>query len=117
MDNLVFVIDQIIENGIEPGIYNMADDAPISTNRLIELIAESKGKKAIIWRINQKLILFGARIGDKIHLPLNTERLKKLTESYVVSNQKLKKALDIEKMPLSAEEGMIKTLTSFNQLK
>ena len=52
-------------------------------------------------------------MGDFLHLPLNSERLKKLTESYVVSNQKLKKALNIEKMPVRAEEGMKKTLSSF----
>jgi len=40
--------------------------------------------------------------------------LKKITESYVVSNQKIKKALGIENMPTSAEEGMWKTLSSFD---
>ncbi|MBW8330542.1 MAG: NAD-dependent epimerase/dehydratase family protein [Prolixibacteraceae bacterium] len=115
IDNLTFVINQIIEKDIEPGIYNMADDTPISTNHLIEIIAASKGKKVRIWRINQKLISIAARIGDIFHLPLNSERLKKLTESYVVSNQKLKKALGIEKMPVSAEEGMKKTLESFRR--
>ena len=54
-----------------------------------------------------------ARTGDIFHLPLNSERLKKLTESYVVSNQKIKKALGIEKMPVSAAEGMKKTFESF----
>jgi nucleoside-diphosphate-sugar epimerase len=62
--------------------------------------------------MNSKLIAFAAGVGDKLHLPLNSERLKKLTESYVVSNSKLKKALGIEKMPVSAEEGMRETLSS-----
>jgi len=48
-----------------------------------------------------------------LHLPLNSERLKKLTESYVVSNAKIKKALGWEAMPVRAEEGMRKTLESF----
>lgn len=56
-----------------------------------------------------------AKTGDIFHLPLNSERLKKLTESYVVSNQKIKKALGIEKMPVSAEEGMKKTFGSFGK--
>jgi hypothetical protein len=47
-----------------------------------------------------------ARIGDILHLPLNSERLKKLTESYVVSNRKLLSALGWQKMPVSAEAGM-----------
>jgi nucleoside-diphosphate-sugar epimerase len=112
IDNLAFVINQLIENDIEPGIYQVADDEPISTNQLIGLISASKNKNPSIWRVNKKLIQFSARLGDLLHLPLNTERLKKLTESYVVSNQKLKKALGIEKMPVGAEEGMKKTLES-----
>ena len=111
--NLSFVISQIIAKEIEPGIYNMADDVPLSTNRLFELIAESKNKKAKIWKINRGVISFAAKIGDKLHLPLNSERLKKLTESYVVSNSKIKKALGIDNMPVTAEEGMKKTLSSF----
>jgi nucleoside-diphosphate-sugar epimerase len=117
IENLQFVIQQIIEKDIEPGTYQIADDAPLSTNQLIELIAASQGKKASIWRINSKLITFAASVGDKLHLPLNSERLKKLTESYVVSNSKLKKALGIENMPVSAEEGMRRTLKSFLRYK
>lgn len=113
IDNLSFVINQIIGKEIEPGIYQMADDEPLSTNQLISLISESKGRKARIWKINKKVIERVAKMGDFLHLPLNSERLKKLTESYVVSNQKLKKALSIEKMPVSAEEGMRKTISSF----
>jgi len=48
-----------------------------------------------------------------VHLPLNKERLRKLTENYVVSNQKIKSALGIERMPVSAREGIRKTLESF----
>lgn len=113
IDNLAFVIQEIIEKDIEPGTYQIADDEPLSTNRLIELISESKNRKARIWNINKKAIKQIAKFGDIIHLPLNSERLKKLTESYVVSNKKLKTALSIEKMPITAEEGMIKTLASF----
>lgn len=54
-----------------------------------------------------------ARLSDRIKLPLNSERLKKLTESYVVSNEKIKTALKIENLPLSAKEGLIKTIKSF----
>ncbi len=113
VDNLSFVIKQILEKDIEPGIYQVADDEPLSTNRLIELIADSRKKNPRIWNINKKLIRGFAKTGDLLHLPINSERLKKLTESYVVSNDKLKKALGIKKMPLSAEEGMKKTLASF----
>ena len=54
-----------------------------------------------------------AGICGALHLPLNKERLRKLTENYVVSNEKIKSALGIEKMPVSAEEDLKKSLDSF----
>ena len=114
IDNLVFVINQILQKEIEPGIYQLADDETISTNRLIQLIAESKNKKARIWNLNIKLVQAIAKLGDIFHLPLNSERLQKLTETYVVSNKKIKKALGIEELPFPAIEGLRKTLISFN---
>lgn len=113
IENLQFVIQQIIENEIESGIYQVADDETLSTNEIIRLIAESQGRKSSIWNISKKMISLLAKTGDIFHLPLNSERLTKLTESYIVSNQKIKKALGIEKMPVSAAEGMRKTLKSF----
>jgi nucleoside-diphosphate-sugar epimerase len=115
IDNLSFVIRSIIEKNIESGIYHIADDQPVSTNELYSLIAEAQGKKARLLKINKSIISFFAKIGDILHLPLNSERLKKLTESYVVSNKKLKKALNIEKMPFNAKQGLIKTINSFNE--
>ena len=49
-----------------------------------------------------------------LHLPLNTERLRKLTENYVVSNAKIKAALGIDRMPVRAEEGIVRTIKSFS---
>ena len=113
IDNLNFLMDKMLHADIPSGIYNIADDKPLSTNNLIKLISESSGKKARLWHIPNKLISAVAMLGDRLHLPLNTERLKKLKESYTVSNTKIKFALSIEKLPLSAEEGLKKTLKSF----
>ncbi len=113
IDNLMYTIDQMLLKDIKPGVYQMADDEYISTNKLVQLIAASQGKKPIILNINKNIILWLAKLGDLIRFPLNTERLKKLTESYLVSNEKLKNAIGIEKMPLSAIDGMKKTLDSF----
>jgi hypothetical protein len=55
-------------------------------------------------------------LGDWIHLPLNTERLNKLTQTYMVSNQKLHTAIG-KPFPLTAEEGLMKTLVSFGANK
>jgi nucleoside-diphosphate-sugar epimerase len=115
IDNLTYIINQLIEKEIEPGIYQVADDEAISTNELIRLIAAAQKRKSRIWNIPRKLILLSARIGDVLHLPLNSERLKKLTESYIVSNQKIKKALGIEEMPVTAKVGLKKTFESFQK--
>ena len=113
IDNLTFVISGMLSKKIESGIYNMADDEPLSTNELIAVICSAMGKKARIIRVGRKLITAAARSGDILHLPLNSFRLNKLTENYVVSNQKIKKALGIEKMPVRAADGLTKTIQSF----
>jgi nucleoside-diphosphate-sugar epimerase len=113
VENLQFVIAKLIEGDIEQGIYQMADDEPLSTNDLIELIGESFHRKAHIWNLSPRIIKASAKLGDMLRLPLNSERLKKLTESYVVSNQKIKRALGIDTMPLTSKAGMIKTFASF----
>jgi nucleoside-diphosphate-sugar epimerase len=113
IDNVAYVLHQIIDTPVVPGIYNLADDQPLSTNRLISLMAESLNRNARIWNIPPGLIHLLARTGDILHLPLNSERLKKLTESYVVSNARIKKAMDIQNLPVDAKAGIEKTLASF----
>ncbi len=88
IENLSFIIEQIIKQNPESGIYHLADDQAISTNQLIKLIANSKDKKERIWNCNKSFISSIAKIGDCCKLPLNSNRLQKLTESYVVSNKK-----------------------------
>ena len=114
--NISYVVEQlIVKENIESGIYHVGDDEPLSTNELIRLIGESVGKKSHIWKLPKVIINSAASIGGALHLPLNRERLSKLTENYVVSNNKIKKALGIEKMPVTARDGMMKTLSSFNK--
>jgi nucleoside-diphosphate-sugar epimerase len=113
IDNLFFIINEIIENDqIPSGIYNIADDVPLSTNELISLISESQNKNPHIWNVPKFLINTFAKIGDILKLPLNSERLVKLTESYTVSNCKIKNAIN-KPLPLSSREGLTKTLNSF----
>ncbi len=94
-------------------VFALCDDEPVSTNRLIALIAEAMGKKAWLWRLPKGLMRFVARTGDFLHLPLNTERLGKLVEDYVVDNAPLRQALGWTAMPVRAEEGLRSTLRSF----
>ncbi|WP_304647355.1 NAD-dependent epimerase/dehydratase family protein [uncultured Muribaculum sp.] len=113
IDNLTFVIGRILSSHVESGIYNMADDEALSTNELIRVMCKAMGKKARIIKLPRGIINASARIGDVLHLPLNTFRLDKLTESYVVSNNKIKKALGIDRMPIKAYDGLAHTIKSF----
>jgi nucleoside-diphosphate-sugar epimerase len=115
VSNLNFILEKLISDPAIPGgIYNLADDDALSTNDVISLIAGELGKKSNLWRINATMVKGLARIGDVLHLPLNTERLKKLTESYVVSNQKIKQALRVQQLPVSSSGGLKTTIKSFN---
>lgn len=114
IENLNYLILKLLEmESIPSGIYNVSDDKALSTNDVIRIISKSSGKKPRLLKIPKEIFNSVAKIGDVIKLPLNSERLQKLTENYVVSNQKIKTALGIEKLPLSAEDGLEKTIKSF----
>jgi len=113
IDNLLFIFRELIEReNIPSGIYNVADDESFSTNELISLIAQSQNKKTKLWKIPKGFIGLISTLGDKLHLPLNTDRLQKLTSSYVVSNAKIKMAIG-KPWPVSSREGLLRTFESF----
>lgn len=114
IENLCFVIKIFIESDcITSGIYNVTDDEPLATNKVVEILASSLNVKPKLWKISPVIIRFLAKAGDVLHLPLTSERLDKLTENYVVSNEKIKKAINKE-LPRTAIEGLTITANSFN---
>ena len=113
IENICFAVNGVLTKDVSSGIYNMGDDEPLSTNELIEEICKSLGKKAHIWRLPKGLMNGVAKMGGWLHLPLDPDRLQKLTESYVSSNAKIKKALGVDKMPVDARQGLKITLKSF----
>lgn len=113
IDNLCFIINELLENeNIPSGVYNIADDIPLSTTELINFISLRYGKPARIWNIPKFLIKLTARLGDFLYLPFNTERLVKLTETYIVSNNKIINAIN-KQLPISSKDGLMKTFKSF----
>ena len=113
IENICFAVNGVLTKDVPSGIYNMGDDEALSTNELIEEICKSLGKKAHIWKLPKGLMNSVAKIGGILHLPLDPERLRKLTENYISSNAKIKKALGVEKMPVDARTGLQATLKSF----
>ena len=117
IENLCFVIQELLQNqSIASGVYQVADDKPLSTNELIRLLGMSLGTKSRILNIPSSWIRGAAKLGDHLHLPLNSERLQKLTENYVVSNQKIVEAIG-KSLPVTAEEGLLRTFVSFKKVK
>ena len=113
IDNFNFVVDQIIKNQtIKSDVFNLSDDNSLSTNDLVEIISGVSGQKTKILKIPKIIIKIMSILGDFLRLPINSERLQKLTENYVVSNKKLIKVIGKE-LPYSTEEGLIKTIESF----
>ena len=115
MGNLAFVVKGLLEKEVSSGVYNMGDDEALSTNELIAIICRALGKKPHYWRIPKGLMRAAASCGGALGLPLNPERLRKLTENYVSSNAKIKKAFGISAMPLRAEEGLADSIEYLNQ--
>ena len=115
VDNFSFFIQQILDNQerLDSGIYHIADDEPISTQEIINIIKKVTGKNVPNVYLPRFLVKGIARIGDVIPIPLNSKRLKKMTSDLLVSNAKIKKVLGIEKLPLTAKEGLEKTIKSF----
>lgn len=117
IDNFCYFIEQIIakQDQMESGIYHIADDESVSTGDIIKIIKKITGRRVIDLSLPKWLVKGIAKIGDKLSIPLNTKRLKKMTSTLLVSNQKIKTALGITQLPLTAEAGLEKTIRSFGQ--
>ena len=115
IDNFSYFINQIIENKelLENGIYHISDDEAVSTKEIIEIIKKVENNNTLNLSLPKVLVKFLAKIGDVIPLPLNTKRLKKMTGNLEVSNQKIKNALGITQLPISAKKGIEITIKSF----
>jgi nucleoside-diphosphate-sugar epimerase len=113
IDNLCFIINELLDNKkITSGIYNIADDTSLSTIDLVQIISEVLCKPSRILKFPKLFVRFIAKVGDLVPIPINSERLLKLTENYEVSNLKIKNAIQ-KKLPLSSKEGIKKTIASF----
>ena len=113
IENVSFVVNELLtRTDIPSGIYNLADNETLSTNQLIKLIGQALDRDVNTWSFNQDWVRLLASIGDRLKLPLNSERLHKLTSGYVVSNEKLLSALG-KPLPINAQVGMMHTLTNF----
>ena len=114
VENLCFVIKELIDHeNVASGVYAVADEEALSTNELVALAGEAIGKKVAFWKVPKGLVILLAKLGDVLPLPLNSERLEKLTENAVVDARPLLQALGIKSLPLCTLAGFKKTFESF----
>jgi nucleoside-diphosphate-sugar epimerase len=112
IENVSFVVNELLtRSDIPSGVYNLADDQPCSTNYIIKLMENALGKKILSFKIPKAYVYLVAKAGDILHLPINSDRLKKLSESYVISNNKLINKLG-KNLPLSVDEGLKNTISN-----
>ena len=113
VENLCFVIKELIDNeSIPPGVYVVADKEAKSTNELVALAGEALDKKVTFIKLPKGLVRLMAKLGDVLPLPLNTERLEKLTENAVVDGSALIKTIG-KSLPVGTNAGFNKTFQSF----
>ncbi|MCH9661362.1 MAG: NAD-dependent epimerase/dehydratase family protein [Bacteroidetes bacterium] len=110
--NLNFLVDQLIKKQPSSGIFNLADDDAISTKELVTLIGNSLDKRPLILSPPKGLVAGMARVGGFLRLPFSEEKVQKLTENYIVSNEKIKSILGVS-LPHTTREGLLHTLASF----
>ena len=75
----------------------------MSSGQIVRLIHESGGMRHRSWAIPHRVMKAFAAIGDRIKaLPLDSERLHKLTSDCVVDNSPIKQALGVQRMPFDS---------------
>lgn len=114
IENLSFLVYQLLQQRPTSGIYNLADDDAISTTELVSLIGESLDKRSRILSPPRSLVAGLAKLGSLFRLPFSEEKVQKLTENYVVSNKKIKSVLSVS-LPQTTREGLLYTLASFKR--
>jgi nucleoside-diphosphate-sugar epimerase len=113
IDSLNTAIAALMEQRPASGIYHLADDEPISTPDLIHLIGAVLKKKPMILNVPKPVMQGLSRIGGVVKTPFDENALQKLTESYIVSNTKIKQGLNIT-LPWDTIAGLKRTIQSFD---
>src|SRR5690625_5979106 len=73
IENLCFIIRELIEGEVEQGLYHVADDEPTYTHDLVKLIADATDKKGRIWYVPPLLLNLTAR--DRQSTRLNSSHV------------------------------------------
>lgn len=114
IENLCFIINELISNDIEEGLYHLADDSPTKTDDLLQTISEISDVKIRTVKISKFVLGVLSKIGEYLPIPFDESRYVKLTSNFVVDNSKIKEAIG-KQLPVSASEGIRHTIESFKK--
>jgi nucleoside-diphosphate-sugar epimerase len=112
INNLCYVINEILKSNFQSGVYNVCDDEIISTNELVNIMALANKRKPILIFVPKYIVIILGKIGDLFSNTFNSDRLNKLTENFIVSNLKLRSQLK-SNMPFKAHEALLETFLFF----
>lgn len=95
--NLFFVIENLISNNINSGIYNISDNHVYSTNQIIKSLAITNNKIIFFIKIPKNIILLSVKFLDLFNNKNKFKKiLNKITHTLVVDNSKIKTAISKE---------------------
>ncbi len=113
IEHLCYVIHEFVQKShLEGGIYHVADSGYLSTSELIQLIGRVLQKEIRVLNIPQTIIRILGKFGDVLGLPLNSDRLQKLTGDYRVSNDKLRTVLKSDRI-FEVSDSLEQSLKTF----
>ncbi|HET9570191.1 MAG TPA: NAD-dependent epimerase/dehydratase family protein [Bacteroidales bacterium] len=113
LDNLHFVLVQMLEKDVPGGVYHLTDDGSMTSTDYFKLIGQATGKKVRVWRLGKSFFKVAAVVTGWFHGYFNKFEYLKLSKNFVASNQKLKKALGVKSMPFQLREGLIKSVQEY----
>jgi nucleoside-diphosphate-sugar epimerase len=110
--NISFVIKKMIINqDIENGIYHIADNEAYNLNNLYLSISNKEGKIPRLLKFPKFLVELICLIGSVFNFSFNLYRLKKITSTLLVSNSKVKIAINSE-LPYGSIEDLMQSFNS-----
>jgi len=115
VDNLAFILKRIIKANIPSGIYNVADDGSLTLSEVFEIMGAALGKKVFIWNFSKSFVKLASKISTRFNDYFDDYQYQKLSTDFVVNNEKIKKALAIEKMPVSIVDGLTKSVLEYKE--
>lgn len=117
ISNVLFVLNILARTQKVPeGVYNVCDDNAVSMNRIVDLFEIACNKKIVKLYFGKRIFNAAARVGDLLRLRINSLFLEKITETFLVSNIKIRKFIETD-LPLTSEEGLIMTFKNMSNNK